>query len=113
MKCKKCGEVYCVCPIGRANILDTARDITCRGREEQHGAPENNFATIAAFWRTYLKRRNPNREEPIFIDAVDVGLMMALLKISRAANGDFNIDDYIDGAGYFACAGELAGGDRA
>tara|TARA_R110002153_G_scaffold266354_1_gene429599 strand:+ start:2781 stop:2891 length:111 start_codon:yes stop_codon:yes gene_type:complete len=32
---------------------------------------------------------------------------MALLKIARAKNGTFNLDDFIDGAGYMALAGDL------
>ena len=35
-------------------------------------------------------------------------LFMALLKMSRAKGGEFNSDDYIDGAAYFALAGESA-----
>jgi hypothetical protein len=34
--------------------------------------------------------------------------MMALLKIARTKSGSVNIDDWIDGSGYLACAGEVA-----
>ncbi|MTI12370.1 DUF6378 domain-containing protein [Sansalvadorimonas verongulae] len=33
---------------------------------------------------------------------------MTLLKMSRASAGKFNLDDYEDGAAYFALAGEAA-----
>ena len=33
---------------------------------------------------------------------------MVLLKMSRAKGGQFRLDDYIDGAGYFALSGEAA-----
>ena len=33
---------------------------------------------------------------------------MTLLKIARSQAGDHNIDDYIDGVGYQAIAGEIA-----
>lgn len=36
--------------------------------------------------------------------------MMILLKVARAATGKFNADNYIDIAGYAACACEI--GDR-
>jgi hypothetical protein len=35
--------------------------------------------------------------------------MMALLKIGRIASGQAQADNYIDLAGYAACAGEIAG----
>jgi hypothetical protein len=34
--------------------------------------------------------------------------MMADLKKARTQGGLFNIDDFIDGVGYIACAGEIA-----
>ena len=37
----------------------------------------------------------------------DVAVMMCLLKISRSTMGDFNIDDFVDGAAYMAIAGEM------
>lgn len=38
-------------------------------------------------------------------------MFLAFLKASRAKNGDFNEDDYTDGAAYFALAGECHGKD--
>jgi len=38
---------------------------------------------------------------------MQVALCMALLKIARAKNGTFNSDDFIDGAGYMALAGDV------
>ena len=40
----------------------------------------------------------------------DVAVMMCLLKISRSTMGDFNIDDFVDGAAYMAIAGEMNDG---
>jgi hypothetical protein len=34
--------------------------------------------------------------------------MLEALKIARRYSGAHNIDDYIDGAGYAGCAGEIA-----
>lgn len=38
----------------------------------------------------------------------DGWMFMAILKASRAATGALNLDDYEDGAAYFALAGECA-----
>jgi hypothetical protein len=37
----------------------------------------------------------------------DVAVMMYCLKISRSTMGDFNMDDFVDGAAYMAIAGEM------
>jgi hypothetical protein len=37
-----------------------------------------------------------------------VANLMEGLKIARRYTGKFNADDYIDGCGYSACAGEIA-----
>jgi hypothetical protein len=34
--------------------------------------------------------------------------MMADLKKARAQGGAMNVDDFVDAAGYIACAGEIA-----
>ena len=36
---------------------------------------------------------------------------MAVLKLARATAGGFNLDDYVDGAGYVSLAGEAASRD--
>ena len=83
----------------RAEILESASTITCQGREEEYGSPENNFGTIAQYWSTYTGA---------LITAEDVACMMALLKIARIQSGKTKDDNYIDLAGYAACAGEIA-----
>jgi len=40
-----------------------------------------------------------------------VGIMMALLKIARLKGNPYHQDNYVDGAGYLACAGELVDTD--
>ena len=44
------------------------------------------------------------------MEAEDVAIMMILLKIARIQTGTFKPDNYIDIAGYAACAAEVAGG---
>ncbi|AUR82527.1 hypothetical protein NVP1152O_045 [Vibrio phage 1.152.O._10N.222.46.E1] len=36
-------------------------------------------------------------------------MFMVFLKAARAKGGDFRLDDYVDGAAYFALAGEAHG----
>jgi len=86
-------------------VAARAAELVGGDREQQHGSKSKNFGNIAALWNAYLSvRRQP--EQPL--DAVDIGHMMALMKIARTQSGGFNLDDYIDGAGYLACTGEVA-----
>ncbi len=85
--------------MNRADILDTASDYVTRDRAADHGDLEDNFAQIANLWTVYLAHP---------VTPVDVGAMMALLKIARAKSNPAHMDNYIDAAGYMACAGEIA-----
>ena len=91
----------------RAEILDSAKEIVTKDREEQYGSPEDNFATIAEFWTTYVKTRCVSPEADVNISPADVGAMMVLHKTARIAGGSEKADTFIDIAGYAACAGEL------
>lgn len=89
-------------------IFEAAQQCVCVDREEDYGNPEGNFKTIVNFWTSYI-----NAKYNIFVPFTpeDVALMMALLKIARMTHGK-KADNYIDLAGYAACAGEIAtGGD--
>ena len=83
----------------RSEILDTAKRIVTGERQNQYGDVEDNFKTIADFWSTYLGYP---------VTAVDVAVMMALLKIARISTGTATEDSFFDLAGYAACGGEIA-----
>ena len=85
----------------RKSILPKLKKCVCTDREQQYGGMENNFALIARLWREYLDTNKP-------ITAHDVAMMMALLKVARIASGQIKADNYVDLAGYAACAGEIA-----
>jgi len=85
--------------ITRKSILAEAEKCVCTDREQEYGSPEDSFSLIAALWNAYLGDR--------VTDAHDVAMMMALLKIARARTGKPKADNYIDLAGYAACAGEI------
>jgi hypothetical protein len=88
--------------VTRAEILATATEYVTRDRNTQYGEPEDLFRVIANLWSDYLQTE---------VSAVDVALMMALLKIARASVNPENPDNWIDLAGYAACGGEIATND--
>lgn len=83
----------------RAEILATASEYVTRDRAADHGDLEDNFSQIANLWTIYLEHH---------VRPVDVGIMMALLKIARAKSNPAHADNYVDAAGYMACAGEIS-----
>lgn len=92
----------------------TAPAIACRAAElvggdraNDHGPMARNFANIAGVWNALLRAAGvltDGRE----LDGVDVANLMEGLKLARRYSGRVNLDDFIDGAGYAAVAGELA-----
>lgn len=77
-----------------------------RARARLRDAPDGERSmarTVAAFNALYDK--DLTEEEG--------WMLMVLLKQSRASQGDFNRDDYEDGAAYFGLAGEAAANERA
>jgi len=85
--------------MNRAEILDTAKTYVTKDRNTTHGNPENSFGIIAAYWSAHINKN---------ITAADVAVMMTLLKLARIKTNAANEDNWIDGAGYLACGGELA-----
>lgn len=80
-------------------ILDKAKTIINGERQGTYGNAEDNFASIAAFWSTYLNTP---------IDSTDVANMMILMKVARNSSGVYKDDNYIDICGYAALGGEIA-----
>lgn len=81
------------------DILDNAKTIINGERQGTYGNAEDNFASIAAFWSTYLNTP---------IDSTDVANMMILMKVARNSSGVYKDDNYIDICGYAALGGEIA-----
>lgn len=82
--------------------LDCAKHLVSGDRAETHGEMLAGFGTIAEFWTTYLVARGDPAGRPLTAD--EVCDMMELLKVARRLGGKHNADDYIDAAGYAACA---------
>lgn len=95
-------------------ILTKAASLVGGERQRTHGDKRANFENIARLWNGYL--RNIAAREGLSVQdaqameltAADVGSMMTLLKIARTQFGAFNMDDYIDAAGYAGCTGQVA-----
>ena len=85
----------------RSEILEKAKACVTGSREQDYGAPEDNFKIIAKFWSTYTGCE---------IKSKDVAAMLALLKIARIKSGNAKEDNWVDLAGYAACGGEIEGG---
>ena len=82
----------------RSYILREAERCVCGHREQDYGSPEDNFKIIALLWSAYL-------DHPV--SALDVAMMMSLLKVARIRSGNGTMDSFIDLAGYAACGGEI------
>ena len=86
-------------------IIGTAAELVGGDRDRTHGDKRANFQTTVDLWNGYAKARGWD----IAFQPEDFGRMMVLAKMSRAIVGEFNVDDYIDMAGYAGCAGEVHG----
>ena len=88
----------------KVEILAKAKELINKNRQSTHGDCFKNHSQIADLWSVYLDDKLKPFTE---ITASDVAIMMCLLKISRSTMGEFNLDDYVDGAAYMAIAGEM------
>lgn len=82
----------------REKCLREACEIVNGARNQTYGNVEDSFSRIASFWSTYLNT---------VVTPIDVAMMMVLLKTARASEGPSHLDNYVDVAGYAACAYEL------
>lgn len=87
-------------------IAAKAADLVGGDRETTHGNKLQNHAKIAMVWNGIMHAAGKPPAYPL--NAHDVANLMEGLKIARRYSGTFNPDDYVDGAGYAAVAGEIA-----
>lgn len=81
-----------------------AAELVAGDRACQHGSALVTHSNIAALWSAFLG---------VPITAAQVALMMALLKVARTQTGAFNLDDFVDAAGYCSLAAEMMEGPSA
>ena len=91
----------------KEEILMKAAELISSKRQDTHGDCFKNHSQIADLWSVFLDDKLKPMKE---ITPGDVAVMMCLLKISRSTMGDFNLDDFVDGAAYMAIAGEMNNG---
>lgn len=97
--------------MNRSETLEAAKQIVCADREAKYGAPEDNFGLIGSLWQAYLKASCVGSDADVCVDRDDVANMMILLKVARAGTAiNPKADNWIDIAGYAACASEIATG---
>ena len=85
--------------MNRTDILETAMQAVTVDRAATHGDAERNFGLIAAYWSNHLG---------VPVSALDVAVMMTLLKLARIKSSPEHADHWTDVAGYAACGGEIA-----
>lgn len=89
-------------------IAKNAAELVDGARASQHGPMVENHQKIADVWNGILAAAGKAPSLPL--DAHDVANLMEGMKIARRYSGAFNLDDYVDGAGYAAIAGEIRSG---
>lgn len=91
----------------RSEICETAARLIGGERAEKHGDAAVNFGAIAELWSGYFRAKGYDHD---LVDRVDVGRLLALMKIARSLYGSYNPDDYVDAVGYLALTGEFDAG---
>ena len=82
----------------REECLRTACEIVNGARNQTYGNVEDNFQKIANLWSCYLG---------FGVGPIDVAMMMVFLKAARVSTGTTHLDNFVDVAGYAACAYEM------
>lgn len=85
-------------------ITKAAASAVTGARHAAYGDPTVGLARIAAIWNGVLTAAGAAPARPL--DAHDVANMMEGLKIARRYTGPYRADNYVDGAGWAAVAGE-------
>lgn len=90
----------------RGEILETARKLTERDRNQSYGDPKVNLNCYAQMVTAYLNGKFAEGDSGL--NAVDGAIFMILAKVSRVAMNQNHPDNYLDMAAYAAIAGECA-----
>lgn len=88
--------------MNREQTLEAAMQAVMHDRNADYQDPEDNFLDIAYLWEWYLGDR---------VDAItplDVAIMSTMIKFARMKGNPYKEDNFVDGAGYMACAAEVA-----
>lgn len=83
----------------RKKILREAEGYVTKDRNSSYGEPEDNFQAIADIWNAQGYMHSTDRP----INATDVALMMAGMKLARLKHSVKHKDSWVDAIGYLAC----------
>jgi hypothetical protein len=83
----------------RTAVLEDALAAVNGERNQSYSEPEDNFGRTAQLWSAYLT---------VDITAVDVAVLMVLLKVARLMHTPGHVDSWVDIAGYAACGADVA-----
>lgn len=88
-----------------SDICNHAAELVSGDRERTHGPKLENHAKIARMQQAFMEiRRDPTAP----LGPLDVACLMVCLKLARTQLGAFNLDDWVDMAGYAGVGGEIA-----
>lgn len=86
----------------REKVLKDATSIIMNDRNNVYGPPEVSFNSIAKFWNCWMVCTHRD----VTFDEEDVAIMLLLMKIARTSFSN-KYDNFVDMAGYAACAAEV------
>ena len=81
----------------KANDYLTEARAIIQDRGLDYGHPTDNMSRTASLWAAYLE---------VPIEPYQVAMCLALVKIARSMETS-KVDNYVDGAAYFAISGQL------
>lgn len=84
----------------RDEVLALATQLITQERAKQYGDAREMFGRIAELWSALIRRD---------LSAHEVALMLAAMKLARAAYAPMHADSWVDAAGYIALGAEMAG----
>jgi Domain of unknown function (DUF6378) len=90
----------------RREVLATIEGCVCKDRQNTYSDAEDNFADIAQLWTFWLRKRGLIAKDAT-VDALDVAMMSALIKVARASVNPTYLDNWVDFSGYGVCGGGI------
>jgi len=90
--------------MNRNETLDAAKDAINGDRQQRYGEAGECLGRIAALWNALTGTQQ--------FDAVNVAIMLGLMKVARMRTDATHADNFVDVCGYMALAAELATGDE-
>ena len=83
----------------REAVLAAALAAVNGERNQSYDEPEDNFGRTAQLWSAYLT---------VEVTAIDVAVLMVLLKVARLMHTPGHVDSWVDIAGYAACGADVS-----